>query len=68
MGIGYPLGQAAKKIDEAMVRHEAESDDAARREIIDAMSYLAIAALEIDRRHARDEIDLQRALDEQLPF
>ena len=55
-GIGFPTGQAAKKIEEAMGMIARNEHDAARRELLGAIVYLAAACHVLgDVRRAPDE-------------
>ncbi len=52
VGIGFPLGQAMKKSQEAGTMASRGQTDAARRELLGAINYLAGAVLALNARSA----------------
>ena len=54
VGHGFQLGQAIKKTDEAAGMLDRGDRQAARRELLGAIVYLAAAVLMIDERQAKD--------------
>ena len=54
VGVGFPLGQAMKKSQEAGTMASRGQTDAAWRELLGAINYLAGAALELNGRRATE--------------
>lgn len=50
VGVGFPLGQAAKKITEAAGMLERKNTDAAVRELLGAIVYLAAAIIKVEKQ------------------
>jgi len=55
VGVGFPLGQAMKKAQEAGTMASRGQTDAARRELLGAINYLAGAVLALNGHSAAEE-------------
>lgn len=49
VGIGFPLGQAAKKLTESIGMRERGRPDSARLELLGAIVYLAAAIIQLEK-------------------